>query len=331
MRMTNMHKNSYTTEIGNEAENPPDYVVQRQKLTPSSHKHRVCGILWFDDSKMPNITIENSQPYNKIGDGPEGPEVYVMTQQLLNRFPIGSKLISIKSLHHRYKIPSEYKNLIVNNVYSKGKKTIIIFNKDLSLLISYGMTGHWETCKSDYAQLEFVFEKQNNVDSYFWTSTRSLPTCSVQFLSKKELDVELNKLGLDIIMDNPSDEEILEAFRGTKKNICAFLMEQSKICGVGNYIKAVVLYRCGISPHRKVNELETSEKYEIWSVAKHLAYEAIHAQGMGMRDYKDEEGNVVGIDFDITPYGYEYDSFGHNVVTETIGGRTSWWVPAVQF
>jgi len=276
---------------------------------------------------IPNITIENPQPYNKIGDGPEGPEVYVMTQKLLKRFPVGSKLKIINSLHHRYTIPKNYSNLIIKDIYSKGKKTIVEFNKGLALLISYGMTGHWENKKSDYAQLEFVFE--NN--SYFWTSTRSLPTCSVQFLSHNELEKELDKLGWDIIYDNPSDEEILEIFKGSKKNICAFLMEQSKICGIGNYIKAVVLYRCGISPHRKVDDLETVEKYEIWVMAKDLAHEAIIAQGMGIRDYKDEEGYVVGIDFDITPYGYEYDSFGNEVITESIAGRTTWWVPIVQF
>jgi len=276
---------------------------------------------------IPNITIENPQPYNKIGDGPEGPEVYVMTQKLLKRFPVGSKLKIINSLHHRYTIPKNYSNLIIKDIYSKGKKTIVEFNKGLALLISYGMTGHWENKKSDYAQLEFVFE--NN--SYFWTSTRSLPTCSVQFLSHNELEKELDKLGWDIIYDNPSDEEILEIFKGSKKNICAFLMEQSKICGIGNYIKAVVLYRCGISPHRKVDDLETVEKYEIWVMAKDLAHEAIIAQGMGIRDYKDEEGYVVGVDFDITPYGYENDSFGNEVITESIAGRTTWWVPIVQF
>jgi len=90
------------------------------------------------------------------------------------------------------------------------------------------------------------------------------------------------------------------------------------------------LYRCKISPHRTVDTLDDGEKWLIWDTAKTVAREAIGAKGMGMRDYKDEDGNVVGVNFDITPYGMKEDSFGNPVISESIGGRQTWWVPAVQ-
>jgi formamidopyrimidine-DNA glycosylase len=107
-------------------------------------------------------------------------------------------------------------------------------------------------------------------------------------------------------------------------------MNQSYFCGIGNYVKAVVLYRCEISPHRKVSDLDDEEKWNIWETSKEVAQEAILAKGMGMRDYRDEDGEIVGVAFDITPYNCKQDKKGNPVKAESIAGRTTWWVPVIQ-
>lgn len=107
-------------------------------------------------------------------------------------------------------------------------------------------------------------------------------------------------------------------------------MDQKNFAGIGNYIKSVVLYRCGVSPHRKTNELSDEQKWEIWETAKNVAEEAIAAQGMSIRDYKNEDGERIGVNFDITPYAMNITDNGHTVVCEQIAGRTTWWVPQLQ-
>nr|QBK87803.1 MAG: formamidopyrimidine-DNA glycosylase [Marseillevirus LCMAC202] len=287
---------------------------------------------WFDSSKGPNQTVEKPQPYNKVGDGPEAPEVYVMSQRMCARFPSGSNLVKVTALNDRYKgIPAGFLKklpLKITDITSKGKKTIVRFNKQYALLISYGMSGHWETASSKHAQLEFIFANPAGFrTNYYWVSSRSLPTCVVQFLNHAVLQTELDKLGLDIVRDDPDPETVLGVYGKTRKNICAFMMDQNKFTGIGNYVKAVVLYRCGVSPHRKTNELDDGEKWLIWETAKEVAAEAIAAKGMGIRDYN---GKKVGVAFDITPYNKKKDKKGHLVVAEDIAGRTTWWVPAVQ-
>ncbi len=293
---------------------------------------------------------------------PEAPESYVMSQRFRHRFPPGHCLSKITALADRYKkgsdaIPAKFIKALplkITDVTSKGKKTIVKFNKGWSLLASYGMSGHWEISQSDggglgnakrslrgesegftrtpsYAQLEFTFANPAGLkNKYYWVSSRSLPTCVVQFLTHPQLCSELDKLGLDIIRDDPDPEQVLEAYGNSRKNICAFIMEQNKFCGIGNYIKAVVLYRCGISPHCKVHELDDGQRWLIWETAKEVAEEAVAAKGMGMRDYKDENGKKVGVSFDITPYNMKKDYYGNKVTAEDIAGRTTWWVPAIQ-
>ncbi len=288
---------------------------------------------WYNKYKRPSVTCTVPQPYNNIGDGPEGPEVYVMTQKLHRRFPPGHILQSIEPIGDRYKdtIPKEFLAslpLKITKITSKGKKTIVKFQKQWSLLISYGMSGHWQLKKNKYAQLRFTFSSVKGDEScYYWTSSRSLPTCVVQFLRHTELATEIEKLGYDIIRDDPTPEDVLGLYTGIRKNICAFMMEQDKFCGIGNYVKAAVLYRCEISPHRKVHQLDDGEKWLIWEYAKEVANEAIAAKGMGISD---ENGVVVGVAFDITPYNCKKDKHGNPSTAENIAGRMTWWVPKVQ-
>jgi formamidopyrimidine-DNA glycosylase len=149
-------------------------------------------------------------------------------------------------------------------------------------------------------------------------------------LREPEAIAAIDKLGFDVLRDEISEQTIVGLFGSTTKNICAWMMEQDKIAGIGNYIKAVTLYRCKISPHRRVCDLTDQEKIQIWKMAKAVAKEAVAAEGMGIRDYRDESGTVVGVAFDITPYGCKKDQEGRNVLAETIAGRTTWWVPTVQ-
>lgn len=292
--------------------------------------------MWYYKFKRSNITCDLPQPYNKIGDGPEAPEVFCMTQRLRRRFPVGHSLVEIRVFAGRYQtvIPRIFLNklpLKITEIGGKGKKTFVKFNKQWSLLISYGMSGHWRTAKSKFTELELIVANPAGFrDSYFWTSSRSLPTCSVQFLKHAELQQELDRLGIDIVRDDPTIEDVLTLFEGTRQNICAFLMDQGYFCGIGNYVCAVILYRCEISPHRKVHELDDGEKWSLWETAKEVAQEAIAAKGMGIRDYRDEDGKVVGVAFDITPYNCKKDKHGNSVKAEKIGGRTRWWVPVVQ-
>lgn len=258
---------------------------------------------------------------------PEGPEVYVMTTKFSRRFPVGTKLVKVNSLCKRYENLTVNLPLQIKEIYSRGKKSVIKCNKNVGILVSYGMSGHWELKNNKYAQLEFV---GSNGKKYYWTTSRSLPICSVQFLPLQKLQNELDRLGVDIIHHNPRPQEVLNVFGNRKQNICAFMMDQTKFAGIGNYIKAVVLYRCGISPHCKVCDLYDDEKWLIWTTAQQVASEAIAAQGMGIKDYKDENGELIGVSFDITPYQMEFDALGNKVISEQIAGRTTWWVPKVQ-
>lgn len=254
---------------------------------------------------------------------PEGPEVYIATKELRNKFLnnvlntitiIDQKRYSRKFTMVQEKLPSK-----VIDIYSKGKKTIMRLDNGFTLMISYGMTGRWSFTESKFTELEF---NCGNTTAY-WTCSRKLPTCIIQVFKDNIIHGELEKLGHDILGPEINDNTILTTFGKSRKGIAGFLMEQNKFCGIGNYIKAVVLYRTKISPHRKVNELTESQKLELWKCARNVAQESVNAGGGG--SYNSNSNS-----FDITPYQMKVDSFGNKVYSENISGRMTWWVPNVQ-
>lgn len=269
-----------------------------------------------------NITIDVPQPYNKIGDGPEGPEVARMTQ-FFKQYTKNNDLISIKIIGDKYTLPTINLPTKVANVYSHGKKTIVELENGWYLFVSYSMTGHWEIHNNKHAWLRFKF----GAKKLYWVCPRTWG--KVKFLRKTELDIELAKLGLDIFK-NPSKKEILAVYPTRGQNICRFLMDQSRFCGVGNYLKAMILYQMKISPYENTKNLSTDEKLELWQTAQRIAQTAFKARGMGMRDYKDENGKRVGVAFDTTPYNRKKAGKFDVIKEKTPDTRMTWWVPDVQ-
>ena len=58
----------------------------------------------------------------------------------------------------------------------------------------------------------------------------------------------------------------------TNKKIVAFIMEQNKFAGIGNYIKNEALYLARIDPHRSCNDLNEKEIEELFNNIIFVSY-----------------------------------------------------------
>jgi formamidopyrimidine-DNA glycosylase len=282
------------------------------------------------------------------GTMPEGPEVLRITQRL-------DSGMSDKTLTHIEFHVESYRNkqfrgdptavsnflselsegLEVNSVNCKGKFIWFDFG-EYEVWHTLGMSGTWRNYwpKRGNVMLSFQFS-----DGSVWNykDTRRFGTFRV-FASKTgsqspELIKKLNKdLGPDMLSAPPTVSEFISRFRRKNHwNITKAMMNQKVVAGIGNYIKAEVLYRAKISPMLLVSELSDAQLIEIYEQTCWVIKASYESRGATIRDYVMPDGSVGDYQFKFLCYSQSRCPEKHRIVRhETPDKRTTWWCPECQ-
>ena len=120
----------------------------------------------------------------------------------------------------------------------------------------------------------------------YYRDTRNFGTLRFS-LSKAEFDDKLAKLGPDMMdIENTTEEVFLAAMdKSTQtRNICVFLMDQTKIAGVGNYILAEGLYRSRLDPFASLSEISIRQRQRLFKELREVITTSYKAQGLTRPD-----------------------------------------------
>lgn len=213
---------------------------------------------------------------------------------------------SINILKGRYKTHSPFdmyekikKNLPlkVTNIKSKGKFIYILLEKDFIIFNTLGLTGGWiylENNKNEYilpllindigdyditkykknALNNLNIEFNTDLGTMYFFDIRSYGTLKV-VNDPNELYKKLNSIGPDI-MDLSTTFEIFKEHILKKVNlnkpIGNVLVNQKIISGIGNYLRADILWLSCISPFRSVSELSIPELKRLYKNALLLTW-----------------------------------------------------------
>lgn len=153
--------------------------------------------------------------------------------------------------------------------------------------------------------------------------------------NQAELDKILGKLGPDLLAnDDDNVQEFLDIARLKKhqnKTLPKFLMDQSIVSGVGNYIKCEAMYMAKISPFRIIEKITDEELTDLYSHLRWVMKTSYGMSGNTIKTYYSPDGGT-GNFFDLLQvYAREKDDNGYKVETvKTADGRTTHWVKKVQ-
>ena len=285
-------------------------------------------------------------------------------KQVLNK-----KLKSIKILGGRYKkhgVFEGYKDILKDlplkllDVKSKGKFIYFTFEEDFTLYCTLGLSGGWTFKKKDSDKYKFPeimeFLNVKDIDEY---RDKSLNHLNIEFefdvgtlyffymLSygtisisndEEKLEKKLKTLGPDIMDVNTTFEifeEQISKLVNKNKKIGNVIVNQKLISGIGNYLRADILWMAKISPHRLVKNIESKELKKIYQACRDLTW----------GDYNVKEGKKLKIlskhpklprdyERDFFVYYEEEDVNGEKVKKEELyegsQKRMIYWVPSVQ-
>lgn len=259
---------------------------------------------------------------------PENAEAYIISDQL--REKIKGKIIQsyklsglLKVIHFdTLKLPS-----IIENVKSYGKKVIIELSEQL-IIISLGMSGKFKFDDQKHNHVTFIL---NDLTLYY-NDVRRIGS-SIEIIDICNYDIYLEKLG-PCLLGSALTEWITPKkwkqlfYKSGNRAIIDILMDQSKISGVGNYLRIDILYLAGVYPFRVVNDI-TKRELELIRIASHeIVLLAYKMGGHTLLDYVDTNNNKGG--YEPLIYGQRKDHNGFTVNNCKFNGRTVYYVKEVQ-
>uniref|UniRef100_A0A6C0KY23 DNA-(apurinic or apyrimidinic site) lyase n=1 Tax=viral metagenome TaxID=1070528 RepID=A0A6C0KY23_9ZZZZ len=278
-----------------------------------------------------------------------------------------NNITEVNILNGRYKKHGDFKNLDelkkalpqkVKHIDTKGKFLYIEFENGMYLFSSLGLSGGWLWQSNDDKiqfghTLKYIDKEQldnyhkeavnhRNVEfktkdgSLFFYDTLSFGTLKIT--TEEELEKKLKTIGPDISQESTTFaifKERMEKVAGDKP-IGNVLLNQRVISGLGNYLRADVLWLSKISPFRKMKDLTASDLKHLWQNSRLLIWSK----------YNYKKGQQLGIieaghpqlpeDYKREFYVYfqENDPKGHPVKKEELhdgaNKRFIHWVPDVQ-
>lgn len=108
-----------------------------------------------------------------------------------------------------------------------------------------------------------------------------------------------------------------------------FFLEQDYFSGVGNYLRAEILYRGRINPFRPLRALADAEIYTLWQITLTILKESYLLGGHTIKDFFSLDGTPGR--FPTVVYGQKTDPLGNPVIKQVMkNNRTMHWVPMLQ-
>lgn len=263
---------------------------------------------------------------------PEGPEVKTLVKWLNNQVK-NKNLNNIKINFGRYlkhgppigwdKLKKSLP-LKVKSVNCKGKFIWWEFeNSDLSMWNTLGMSGWWY--HQDYKHNNLSFKIGHSFIHF--NDVRNFGT--IKICTKNNLEKKLNCLGPDVLQDDNLEEFKKRLNRKRKDTyIGSALMDQKVISGVGNYLRADILYVSKISPFREIQKLKEKEIELLYKNCRLISERAFKIQN-NQKFENDLIHPSMGERFFFI-YSKDKDIKGNKVITAKLGTRTVHWVPKVQ-
>lgn len=136
-------------------------------------------------------------------------------------------------------------------------------------------------------------------------------------LGRVRLDPDLDALGPDA--EHVGAEELATRVSRSRAPVKARLLDQSVLAGVGNLLADETLWQARLSPRRPADQLSAEELRTLHD-ALHEATRAAIANG----------GVHTGEVIEFRGRGRHCPRCGAEMVTATVGGRTTWWCPQEQ-
>ena len=241
---------------------------------------------------------------------PELPEVEIVRQSLDKKIKQKKvKKVIVRNRNLRFEIPPNFEKFLENQKIIKvgrfSKYLIFYFLNDCYCLLHLGMSGTVHLVNMNEGNLftntsfyksPILPKKHNHVEIIF-NNLRLIYNDPRRFgffqiiESSSLLKKRFSHLGPEPFQSKFNLNYVFSFFKGKKKNIKNFLLDQNFVSGIGNIYASEILFLSKINPNKKALLLKKKNCNKIITYSKKILLEAIKKGGSSIRDFKNISGN----------------------------------------
>ena len=263
---------------------------------------------------------------------PEGPEAKYL-ELMMRQEVLGMKFNKITSNTKTTKnIPSAAK---IIDTGSKGK-ILWLKTKKYWVHLHMGLTGWLVFDKPRIYKYILHFRDQDGEKFDVYLADRRRFSRIDIFTTDKTHKNALNKIGICLFCSEFTVDKFKELMGNSKRNISAFLLDQKKFAGIGNYIRNDALYIAKISPKRKLHQLNDQEINKLYQAIKFIVYSSLYTwlkdDKIPIPAYiKKLAPKKLNVPYQMKVYDQEFDPSGREVkFIKNYAGRRTFYVPSIQ-
>jgi len=187
---------------------------------------------------------------------PELPEVEIISRSL-NTLVRGRTIASAKLIRARLapdisqaEFSRKLRKNTINSVHRRGKHILFDLSGGTTLIVHLRMSGRFSVLPAESEDPKFthaVFDLDDNTKLVF-DDQRHFGLMKVVKTRELYEAKELKKLAPEPFSDDFSVEYLFTALRSSKRILKEFLIDQTKVCGLGNIYACEAMFASGVDP-----------------------------------------------------------------------------------
>ncbi len=173
-----------------------------------------------------------------------------------------------------------------------GKYLLIDLSSQSTLLVHLGMSGRFVFARPPIARAPHthaVFALDDGVELRY-VDHRRFGILRVYRSDAVRASAELSILGLDPFDAEFTVEHLAAQLTATRREVKSFLLDQTRLAGVGNIYACEALFLAGIGPRRRTHKLGRERAARLHAAIRETLQAGIANRGTSFSDYVDAEG-----------------------------------------
>lgn len=230
---------------------------------------------------------------------PELPEVEIISRSL-HSLVKDRKISKAQLLRQRLapdttppKFARQLREASINFVHRRGKHILLDLDNGKTLIVHLRMSGRFSLLDGEDEDPKFTHAVFHLTDGrrLVFDDQRHFGLMKIVKTSELHEAKELKKLAPEPFSDDFSVEYLTTVLKNSNRVVKEFLLDQTKVTGVGNIYASEALFAAGIHPSRRTNRLSKPSIASLHASILAVLQEAISYGNSLEIDPRDLEGN----------------------------------------